>query len=187
MVRVPDVSSKIWSEREVCNLGSKVGTMGFRRCIIQIPVLRGIGWDHSGNNVIGGQFIMMLTVKGKKASNAWYDLPDGWKTGHDASAKKGKADKEVDEELSADFPPPELERRRDKILRLLAYIMADLSKVQFEFIGSSNFDPNPSKPLLGKSYQWGDYSGELCERAVLDSSCSVLESQATGCIVHYGP
>ncbi|KAF2006618.1 hypothetical protein P154DRAFT_600646 [Amniculicola lignicola CBS 123094] len=162
VVRVPAISRNAWSDGDAYNLRSEVGTMGFIRDMTRVPVPKVIGWDDSGDNVIGAPFIMMEAVKGKKAADVWYDLPDGWKRGNDTS--------DEDEEFSADFPPPELERRRQNILRSLASLLADLSKIKFDSIGQLNFDQDSSKPPVGRSYYWDDYSDELRERPALDSS-----------------
>lgn len=128
VIRVPSCGTKgRWNEHDAIALRSQARTMMFIKRKTKVPIPEVLAYDTSCENALGHPYILMTFLEGVPVHDLWND---------------------------EDMEDGELEGRRQRILKSVAFAMAELRHLSFNAKGMLYFeDDDDDNPYVGPQYE----------------------------------
>jgi hypothetical protein len=154
VVKVPSVgTTSRWQDSDAYMLRNDARTMIYIKKHTDVPCPEVLGFSDSLTNTLGAPYIIMRATKGMPSNKIWFDQ-----------------DEDGDDDIeNAWLPDKDRVAIRVNFLRSLATHMAKLSALEFNFIGTLNFDDDAETPKAGPTYHWKTI-GEMANLGIADLS-----------------
>jgi hypothetical protein len=152
IIKVPCTGTAIrWQESDAYMLRNDARTMAYITENTTVPSPEVLGFSDSLSNVLTAPYVVMRANDGVPSNRIWFE--------QDADG--------CDDLENAYMPSKERMAIRVNFLRSLATHMAKLQTLEFDRVGTLNFDGNPKAPAVGPTYHWKDAS-ELMELTIAE-------------------
>lgn len=189
VIRTPACGwGSMWTENDKVTLEQSAETMRYLRGKTKIPIPKVIGYDVEISNTLGAPYIILEYIEGVNPLELWWG-DSSTVDGDQTMERDNEWDSDDGESLFGGFyrkVSPDLEQKRQHILKSLAFGIAELRTLKFDKLGTfapTNKDTPPTVeptnlPCFGtqRYERFGRFNQRYKQRQNFKSSRAWLES-----------